>query len=108
MRRRAPSHNLHQCVYERSLLDSSPPQYTIFRKNFLMCAFSHGSQSFLFRDFSFLSKKKDSRKRKSATKCEVIELVYKSLNLAAVLQRADELDSRNCNYKLHIFAQVRV
>lgn len=67
-----------------------------------MCAFSHGSQSFLFRDFSFLKKSFSNGKVQQK---EVIILVYNSLNLAAVLHRADELDSRNCNYKLHIFAE---
>lgn len=55
MRRRTPSYNLHQCVYEHSLLNSRPPQYTLFGKFSCVCFQSWLSIIFIQR-FSFFKK----------------------------------------------------
>jgi hypothetical protein len=104
MRRRFPSHKLHHGVYERSLSKLQTTTEQFFGKFSSVCFQSWLSIIFIQR-FSFFKKSFSDGK---VQQNEAIELVYKSLNLAAVLQRADELDSRHCNYKLHIFAEVGV
>jgi hypothetical protein len=42
----------------RNIVSSTPDHHTkLCSENFPVCAFSHGSQSFLFRDFRFIKKK---------------------------------------------------
>ena len=98
----APAHPfiINQCVFVHSLLNSRPPLYTLFGKFSCVCFQSWLSIIFIQR-FSFYEKKSFSKTEKVHQK-----EVYNSLNLAAVLQRADKLDSRNCNYKLHIFLKL--
>lgn len=95
-----PHNNLHQCVYERIQLQTTTER-TFFGKFSYVCFQSWLSIIFIQRFFFF----KKSFSNGKVQQKEVIILVYNSLNLAAVLHRADELDSRNCNYKLHIFAE---